>query len=102
MFELGYGSDLDGDGIPEFRTDDNGFLRHYLLRRVPAPVPSSGIAPAPSPTSLEVPGLVRKDRDKYRRLYRKGIRHHVAALGALAGWTADEYLLGIAARPTGA
>ena len=40
------------------------------------------------------PKLVRKDRDRYKRVYRKGIRRHMPSLGALAGWTADDYLLG--------
>lgn len=97
VFELGYRlKDLDGDGIPEFRANDYGFA--YLFTYFAAsPFPVRVLryrAGTFTNVTAKYRGLVRRDRDKYRRLYRKGIRHHVASLGALAGWTADEYVLG--------
>jgi hypothetical protein len=97
VFELGYRlKDLDGDGTPEFRTNDYRFAYAFtFFAASPFPVRvyryRSGTF---ANVTAQFPALVRQDRDKYKRLYRKGIRHHTASLGALAGWTADEYMLG--------
>jgi hypothetical protein len=97
VFELGYHlKDLDGDGVPEFRTIDYGFTYVFtFFARSPLPVRVMRFkAGTFSIVTREFPALVRKDRDYYRRAYFKGIRRHTPSLGALAGWTADEYLLG--------
>jgi hypothetical protein len=97
VFETGYHlKDLDRDGKPEFMTNDYGFAYAFtFFGASPFPVRVfSYRAGAFTDVTKTYPALVRKDRNLYRRLYRKGIRHHVASLGWLAGWTADEYVLG--------
>jgi hypothetical protein len=97
VFELGYRlKDLDGDGIPEFKTVDYGFAYAFtFFAASPLPVRVlSYRAGVFSNVTAKYPALVRKDLKRYRSLYRKGIRHHVPSLGALAGWTADDYVLG--------
>jgi hypothetical protein len=97
VFPLGYRlKDLDGDGVPEFKTVDYGFAYAFtFFAASPLPVRVfSYRAGVFTNVTAKYPGLVRKDLKHYRRFYTKGIRHHVASLGALAGWTADDYVLG--------
>ena len=97
VFETGYKlKDLDGDGIPEFKTNDYRFAYAFTyVAASPFPVRVlSYRAGKFTAVTKRFPKLVRKDRDRYKRVYRKGIRRHMPSLGALAGWTADDYLLG--------
>ena len=96
-WDLGYRlRDLDGDGIPEFRTADDRFayeFTYYAASPFPVRVLSYRAGTFANVTK-QYPALVRKDVRVWRKLYRRGIHHHVPSLGALAGWTADDYVLG--------
>jgi hypothetical protein len=97
VFDFGFKlQDFDGDGIPEFKFADASFSYAFgAFSESPFPVRvwryRAGVF---TDVTRQYPAVVRKDRDRYARLYRSSIRHHTPSLGLIAGWTADEYVLG--------
>jgi hypothetical protein len=92
------------DGFAEFRTVDPRFL-YSLASYAGSSAPVQILrfrAGAFVDVTREYPSLIRADSKRHWRLYRKYIRRTTPendpALGALAAWAGDEYLLGHGAR----
>lgn len=87
--------DLEGDGQAEFRTGDARFayeFASYADSAFPIRVLHWNAGRFANATR-EYPGLVRKDAKRWKRIYQRR-RDGDRALGVLAAWTADQYMLG--------
>jgi hypothetical protein len=93
-------TDLDGDGVPEFKSSDDSFaylLASYAGSGFPLKIlrySDGGFADV----TRDYPALVRKNAAYWFKHYRKNIRrkapYNDGGKGAFAAYIADEYLLG--------
>ena len=96
--------DLNGDGIPEFRSADGRFayvISSYAGSGVPIQILRFQNGDFADVTR-QFPALIRRDSKhwwkQYRRYIRKRPPDNDPGLGGLAAWAGDEYLLGHGAR----
>jgi hypothetical protein len=88
--------DLDGDGRPEFVTNDAAFayvFTAFAFSFMPPKV-LSWQAGAFTNVTRRYPALVREDLARLRKAVRSLRRHRYPRTGAIAAYTADLYLLG--------
>lgn len=92
--------DLDGDGVPEFVSADGRFayaISSFAGSGFPVQVWRFGRGGF-SDVTREFPALIREESNRQWRVYRSYRRlkppGNDPALGALAAWAGDEYLLG--------